>query len=268
MKAAFDTNVIGPLASPRDYPNHPDEATLSALRNRISSGGIEAFASESTFGLEALDRHVRIDDFLRSWASQSGKIKLPSPAPVREAILQEALSLGFKVLRVPRIALGPFLEIGEQAWAADVAFPREQRQSRTFAFAQIFAAQGPAALKSLGAELVTLHGINISSIPALPGLPPAADFFWLQGLVAEYDQPRKYPSTERFSRAVRDLMGEWADVDALASTHGYGINLFCTLDRAANSGTRGLLHPVNAPMLEKCFGITAVTPTELLARCA
>lgn len=268
MQVCFDTNIVGPLASPADYPNHPDASTIASISGLIARGVIDGLVAQSTFGLEALDRQVRIDEFFRAWAGSRGPLSMPKPAPIREAILGAALTLGLRVLHVPRIGLGPFIEIPPTAWAIDSHFGQAMRQSRTSAFIQAFASKGPDSLKQLGAELVRLHQIDTSGIPPISGLPPAEDFFWLDGIVAEYDKPTKFTSPERFSRHLRDLVGEWGDVDALAATYGYGVNLFCTLDRSVNTGIRGLLHPGNSMVLKAQYGITVVTPDELLELCS
>jgi hypothetical protein len=235
------------------------------IRSAIESGALSANAAESTFGLEALDRHARIDQYFRAWASRSTSKALPAPEQIRSSILTKALALGIRVMHVPRIALATFVGVPDYAWAVDELYSPDARQTRTFTVMDTYSSSGPAALKKLGASLAILHQLDTSSVPLLPGFPAPEEFFWLQGIVAEYDSPRQFASPEKVSRAIRELIAEWCDVDAIAATYGYGIQYFCTADRASNSGSVAILHPSNASGLRSSLSIEIVSPDQFAA---
>lgn len=171
-----------------------------------------------------------------------------------------------RVLHVPRVALGSFVSVPPEAWASDERFSQSQRQDRTFQLMREYPTAGPQVLKTLGAELVTLHGINTTCVFQFPGWPSPEELLWLKGIVAEYDRPRKFSTAEHFSRHLRDLVAEWTDIDVVASHYGYGLDFLCTLDTARNTGTKGILTPVNLARLKSQYGIDVVSPGEFVER--
>jgi hypothetical protein len=268
MHVTLDTNVFGPLVSPVDYPNHPAATELAIIAEAIVRGAVRASISEASLTLEALERHVRIDAFFRQWASKSSSINLPRPAPVRATIFERAFEMHLTVLHVPRIALGPFVTVPTAAWAADERHSPSQRQLRASQLIRDHPAAGPQTIKALGAELVVLHGVDTTGVFQFPGWPPPQELLWLKGIVAEYDRPSKFPTEERFSRHLRHLVAEWTDIDVMASHYGYGLDSLCTLDTARNTGTKGILSPVNFPRLKNQYGIEVASPGELVKRLA
>ncbi|HEV3456442.1 MAG TPA: hypothetical protein VHG32_07765 [Thermoanaerobaculia bacterium] len=266
MHVTLDTNIFGPLISPADYPNHAAATDLAAIAHSIAQGTIGASISQASLSLEALDRHTRVDKFFREWATKTSGITLPRPAGVRAAIFQRAFASGLTALHVPRLALAHFVDVPASAWAPDTRHSQLNRHGRSCQFMRDYPEAGPRQLKTLGAELVALHAIDCSRVLWSPGWPAREEFLWLKGIVAEYDRPRKFASTEVFSRHLRDLIAEWTDIDILASHYGYGLDLFCTLDTGRNRGTGGVLHANNRPHLQSRYGIEIVSPEDLLER--
>jgi len=264
VQVTLDTNVVGPLVAPTCYEGHPDREALFYLLSQIQAGSLQAFVSQSTLGLEALDRHARINQFFRQWARRPPRsIRPPKPAPIRTAILSKALELGIKVLRVPRIALGTFVDVPDSAWAEDVTYTAGERQSRAAAFVSAFAGTGLERIQALGANLALLHKVVTSTPLILPADVQPEDLCWLQGIVAEYDHPRMFLSAELFSRRLRDFIGEWSDIDMLSASYGYGIHTICTLDRARGAGSDAILHPSKLPGLQQTYGLVVTSPREL-----
>lgn len=268
MRVTLDTNVLGPLASPADYPNHPAASELATIRRHVQSHTITATVSEGSLALEALDRHVRIDVFFREWATRTRGIARPEPSPVRAAIFERAFELEISVLHVPRLALGSFVIVPDASWAPDTTFTMQERHSRSCSFMRAFSAKGPEMLNALGAELLRLHAHDSSEVMQFPCWPLPEELLWLKGIVAEYDNPLKFASPERLSRHIRDLVAEWTDVDILASHFGYGNDIFCTLDEASSTGTGGILHPSHRASLETQYGISVLSPHDLVHRLA
>lgn len=269
MRATLDTNVFGPVASPELYPSAPQYAALNSIRHGIETGRIKAFISEASLTMEGLAHADRIDVFIRAWATQQYPIKLPTLPKQRLEVIENALSLGIKVLHVPRVALGSFYDLSDEHWAKDELFPIGERRNRYFDFAIAFPDIGSAALKHLGAELVRIHSLNtqhLAHLEKLPSWPPAAEMMWKQGLLAEFDQHKKFQTQKKFIKYVRELISEWNDLDILASHYSYGNDVFCTLDSARGTGTKGILHPSQRNVLTTTFGVRILSPEELVTK--
>ncbi|MFC1528712.1 hypothetical protein ACFL5B_02255 [Candidatus Latescibacterota bacterium] len=266
MNVTFDTNTFGPLCSQEDYPDNPDLPNFAKIKDLITLGKINPYISEGSLSLEALSHNDRIDKFIREWAKKSKGIELPEPAPIRIAIVEKAFELGVKVLHVPRIALGSFVEVPEQNWALDANFPTKERQERYFQFVRDFSSIGPSQLKKLGASLVTLHNIDTSHVINFPGWPTPEELLWAKGIVAEYDNPKQFESSKKFTRHIRDIIAEWDDLDILASHYGYGFELFCTNDQSKSTGIKGVFHSTNQRDIFSKYNIRFVTPYELIGK--
>lgn len=269
MKVTLDTNVFGPVASPELYSSAPQRGALDKIRELLQTCKIQGYISEGSFALEALSHSDRIDSFIRAWATEQYRIELPELPAQRISVINDALALGIKVLHVPRVALGSFYDVAEEDWAKDQNFPIAVRQNRYFTFARSFPEIGSGALKKLGAELVASHSLStqhLSHLEALPSWPKAEDMMWMQGLLAEFDEPKNYPSQKKFIKEVRDLVAEWNDLDILASHYAYGNDVFCTLDSAKGAGATGILHPNQRERLQADFQVVVMSPEELVAQ--
>lgn len=271
MRVTLDTNVLGPVAAPSLYPDAPQIEALLAIRKNIESGGIQPFISEASISLEGLRHADRIDVFIRAWASRQSPIEMPALPEQRIEVINNALLLGVKALHVPRIALGSFYEFKEGDWAAEELFPVVERQERYSKFVRSFPEMGTGPLKSLGAELVDAHAMNkqrYEYLEKIPSSPTASQMMWMSGLVAEYDNPTKFPTQKAFIKNIRELIAEWCDLDILASHYSYGNDVFCTLDSAKGTGSAGILHPNQRNILTNDFGLTIVSPEELVEKIA
>lgn len=269
MRVTLDTNVFGPVASPELYPDAPQRVALDKICKQTEEGRIQAFISEASLTMEGLTHTDRIDVFIRAWATKQYPIELPELPEPRKEVVRNALSLGLKVLHVPRIAIGSFYELSDKDWAADDLFQIGERQNRYFTFARAFPDIGSGALKKLGAELVGIHALStqhLKHLEALPSWPSAEELMWMQGLLAEFDQPKKYATQKKFIKEVRELIAEWSDLDILASHYSYGNDVFCTLDSARGTGSKGILHPNQRATLISKFQLDILSPEELVEK--
>jgi len=267
MKITLDTNVIGPLACPDLYPTCPDLPSINALRNLILEGTINAYLSEASTSLEAISNDERVDFFIRQWASENYPITLPDPSSERKRVFAEALRLGVKVLHAPRIALGALITFPDESWAADCRFSQKERLDRYHSYIRSQPHTGVARIKELGAELVTVHGLStdhLKHLSSLPSWPTAEQLMWMNGLLAEYDSPKKFPSKKKFLSEFRDLVAEWFDLDIQASHYGYGNDFLCTFDSAKNAGASAIMHANRKSGNTTQFGIQIVSPKELI----
>lgn len=264
MHVTFDTNAFGPICSPVDYPGNPDLPNFAMIKELITLGKIKPYISEASLSLEALSHSDRIDKFIREWATKTRGIELPESSPIRVKIVETAFALGMKALHVPRIALGSFIEISEKNWAPDVNFQAKERQERHFQFARNFAHIGPCQLKDLGASLVATHNIDTSHVINFPSRPRPDELIWSKGIIAEYDNPKQFSSTKKFTQHIREIIAEWSDLDIISSHYAYGIELFCTNDQSKTTGTNGIFHKTSQQALLSKYNITFVTPAELI----
>jgi hypothetical protein len=264
----LDTNVIGPLACPDLYPTCPDMQSVDTIREFVKTGKLTAYLSEASTSLEAISNDARVDIFLRQWAEKKFPVQMPEPAPERKRVFADAVSLGLKVLHAPRIALGTLIEFPESAWADDVNFTQKERIERYHQYIRSQPDTGVGKLKVLGTELVSVHGLktaHLSDLTTIPSTPSAEQLMWIDGLLAEYDSPKKFTSKKKFLSDFRDKLAEWFDMDIQASHYAYGHQYLCTFDSANNSGVSAIMHPSNRSSNAAKFGITIVSPRELAA---
>jgi hypothetical protein len=121
----------------------------------------------------------------------------------------------------------------------------------------------------LGAELVEIHKLStkhLDDLVRIPSIPTAAELMWAQGLVAEFDNQKKFSTKKKFINHVREIIAEWSDLDILASHYGYGNDVFCTLDVSKETGRGGILHSSNHEELRRNFGIEILTPEDLVKK--
>lgn len=267
MKITFDTNSFGPICSPEHYPGNLHLEAFSLIRDMLERKRISPYLSEGSLSLESLSHKIRIDVFLRAWVTREFPIELPEPAIERKEIVNKAFALGFKVLRVPRVALGSFIEVPYLNWASDEEFSREERQNRFHRFLQNFPEHGTKHLRQVGTELVRHHNLDtahLAHLEVLPNWPTASELMWKQGILAEFDCPKYYPSQKKFIQVIRDIIAEWADLDILASHYAYNSDYFCTVDESQNTGILGVLHISSREQLRSLYGINIVSPERLV----
>ena len=264
MRVTLDTNVFGPVADIASYPDSPDVASCVALREAVESGRVSAYVSQTSLGLEALNHKQRIDEFFREWATKLSHITLPTPAAKRLQIADAVFSLGVKVLKVPRVALGSLVQVPDSSWAESAIYPEGERQRRFDSLIGSFPEKGPAPLKQLGVLLARLHRYDTSCIPCFPGSPPPEELIWIEGIVAEFDAPRRFKNRKAFVREVREIVAEWYDLDMIASHYAYGNDYVCTFDEARGTGSDGILHCDVRLQLRADFGISCLSPRELM----
>ena len=150
-------------------------------------------------------------------------------------VVPQALELGFRFTHLPRIGASN-LNIPDKYWAPDEKYSMKERQKRSFKCVQY--------IESLGAgkgKLMNELGASNS------------------GLVQKTKIDNSV-TDNKYSKAV----GEWADGDALAANYGYGIDCFCTNDRASDAGCSSIFHSTNLQQLERRFPVNVVSPEELV----
>ena len=87
---------------------------------------------------------------------------------------------------------------------------------------------------------------------------------WMNGILAEYDSPKEFPTRKKFLSKFRDLVAEWFDLDIQASHYAYGNDYLCTFDLAKNAGASAIMHANRKSENTTQFGIQIVSPRELV----
>ena len=256
MNVTFDSNVYRPLVSPATFQNDPDSAHFNVIRQAIKDKKLCGFLGEPVFTFEAikkLDRKAffgtyKGDVSISQELTSANKAKLsitigPSKThtasnnPYLERHLNDALSLNFKILRVPRIGGLKNVDNKDEYFADDIAFPAAQRQERCGELSRKIEENGCgiAHIKTIASR----HGKGKSLFEGIEAAPASES-----GLI---------------ERAI----AEWADGDSISAHYAYGNNCFCTRDNAKAAGADSVLSPENRRWLSVEYKLIFVTPKEL-----
>ncbi|WP_155986342.1 hypothetical protein [Thioalkalivibrio sp. ALE9] len=264
-KVTLDSNVWRRVASPDMFPNAPDIASIRAIRALLTDGKLRGYISETTFTLEQIPRKDRLrwltepPDFQSSHSSSApnsaelsfsiGPSKTTQPEQIQMVRdhLEDAYGIGIRILRSKRIAgpNSPLLQ--DKKYFLNYADSDEYHK---------FNNRNGEVARELEAR-----GFGLKSLKALGEANRTSEQQpWHTGL---------HHLEETDAGAVPELIAEWADSDAIATSIAHDVDYFCTNDSAVSASNRGLnsiLEPHNAQALSTRYGIVIVTPDELVVR--
>lgn len=261
MRVTFDSNVWRIIASPNIFPREAAIQFFRKIRQAIIDKRITPCISETIFTLEAIKKQDR-KAFLASYKSKigiteaaqaDGTIKIsismgpnlashPGNNNYLSSHLQDALNIGFKLLRCPpRISGVKNPDIKGNVFLEDNHVPIKHRQDKSCEVA----------------KEIENRGAGISHIKAIGSKYDSAN--WVDGI-------RKSPKSEfgNISKAV----AEWADGDSLAVHIAYKNDYFCTRDIARSGGQDSVLAERNRKWLKNKYEVVFVTPEELSGKIA
>jgi len=267
LDVTFDSNVWECIVDPEKRDAHADANALNRIRSAIESGVVRPFISDVVVTLEGVRRRDRASVFrdIEISSTSTHSVAPPSPdgpATVSRTItrrtsfdhfpsaheklsrsLHEAVTLGFKMIRVPPIG---WMRL-EEAWYKPTPADEGQLSDllhRTNVAAVSFEEQGcgVAWVTELGEEALRIH-------PELTQRGIQSPF-----LAFAYGDNQA---------AIPDAVAEWADGDALAAHYGHGHDVFCSLDRGRQAGSRSILQGSRRTWLMREFGIKVSSPIEL-----
>ena len=240
----FDSNVWEKIV---DGSKRIEKDEYKKLYELITSKSLIPFFFEGIATMESIQKKDRKDYIGNYRATISFQVGDEEPHITKgsEALeltdylkvnIPKAFELGFKFLKFPRIgAVG--LNIKDRYLAKDENYPLKERLERSFECAKF--------IESLGAGKSKLHR-------RLDGTND-------KGIVNQTTNDTNL-STKQYAKDF----GEWVDGDALAAHYGYGIDFFCTNDQAKGAGLSSIFSENNLDRLKENFGITVVSPSELL----
>ena len=264
-RVVFDSNTWRKVSSPHKFQKDAEGPLYQKLHELCAAGDISALLSETTFTLEQIRREERLD-WIKSGSqiATTGETGIPGIlgislvlAPSTTVIpgnyqmvedhLKDALGIGFLILRSNRISGPRSPMLKEQmflGYSSDEDFHEVNNMSAGISRDLEKLGVGIANIKSFGntltSEIVGTH--------------------WTDGIAS-------LSGTKEEKNRVAEMVAEWADSDALATSIAHGAEFFCTNDLAAGAskkGVRSIMLPENVVAISKKFGVKFVTPKQLL----
>jgi len=241
------------VASPDKFPNDPSIEACRKIKENIEKGYIVPYLAETMFTIESIKRKNR-KEFISKYKpqiicterDQNGSIintsKIvkeysmhPGNHPILAEHLNDAISLGFKIVRCPRIAgiINPEIE--------KLRFKITGNDLNNY-HTKLFEVCGKIESKGAGFDHIKIIGEEYDPI-------------WIKGIDKAPDE--EWPK-------ISKAMAEWADGDSVAISIALECDYFCTRDKAINAGEKSVLSEVNLNWLNEEYNFKTVTPDELL----
>jgi len=255
MKITFDSNVWRIISSPDKFPNEPSIEAFKAIRKAIDEKKITPFLCETVFTLEAIKRKDRkefFSDYKANISSsveegENGELKLslsmgpdktahPGNNSYLESHLNDAIEIGFQIIKLPRIAgiVNPDIEAhfyqhsdlsSYHNKAFKVCMEIEQKGAGIF------------HIKELGQKYNAQWTTGIEQAP-------------------ESDEGN-----------IAKAIAEWADGDLVACHIAVGGDYFCTRDTAKKAGDKSIFSEDNLAWLKEEYNFHTISPEDLASKC-
>lgn len=252
MKVIFDSNVWRHISSPHKFPSDPDIVHLSKIRDEIKNGNIEPYISETVFTIESIKRKDRkkfvsnyrplivFTEFDSATSSTnksvigSSESDHPGNHPILQEHLDDAISLGFRIVRCPRIAgiLNPDIENLRYKLSGTAL---KEYHDKLF---------------DVGSEIEKKG----SGFHHIKEIGEKYDSTWFKGI-------DKAPESEWGN--IANAMAEWADGDSVAIAVALDCDYLCTRDTAKGAGTKSVFSVDNLNWLDNDYGFKSISPNDL-----
>lgn len=254
MKIIFDSNVWQIIAIPDEFPNEICLVDFKKIRQAIIDKRIEAFLSETVFTIEAIRKVERQNFFSSNKAkldfhetvTDDGVINLGisigpvkgidfNDRPILKKYFDEAIKLGFKIVRLPRITgmVNEEIEI--------VRYKQEGEELYNF-HDKVFEV----------VQKIESRGAGMAQIQHIGKLYDTVN--WIKGL-------KIAPETE--VNKIAKAAAEWADGDSVSISIALGCNFFCTRDQAKGAGIKSIFSLNNLTWLKNDYGFETILPEDL-----
>jgi hypothetical protein len=244
VSVTFDSNVWESIV---DDTKRNDSPAYPKIYDLIKNDEITPYFFEGIVSLETIQKENRkgyIGGFKATISIQVGDeepiVSEGTPPPELSEYLKvnipKAISMGFKFIRNPRIG-GHGIDASADCAAKDIKFPLDERLQRTFEVTRF--------IENLGAGKGKLD----NDIEQNQG-----------GGMVDKTKNETNLTNKQFAKNI----AEWVDGDAIAAHYGYGIDYFCTNDRARGAGVNSIFSAANVNQVRQKYGIKVVSPDELL----
>lgn len=253
----FDSNVWRPVGGPSRFPNDSMHLAFTKINEALRLGRIEGRLSETIFTLEGIARldrksllgsykprvNVSAEEVLSDGSMRIGlnigpdRSAHPGNNSYLSSHLRDALTLGFKLMRCPRVAgiVNPDIE---EEWYV-------QSSSLSSDMANKFGEVG---------QRIEAAGAGIAWIKAIGNRYAGPSEHWTDGLA-------NAPATEQ--KNIASAVAEWADADTVSAHVAYGNHYICTRDAAKAAGQNSVFSFSNRVWLVKEYGVKFISPDEL-----
>lgn len=242
----FDSNVWETIVDENKRAN--SDQVYTQLFDLIKSKTIIPFFFEGLATIETLkktDRKEYVANYKGAFSmSVDGEVvsfskgsDAPQLTDYLATEIPKALELGFRFTKLPRIG-APMLEIDEKYRAPDERYELGERLNRSFECLRF--------IESIGAGREHL----MKQLPEVEGGV-------IQRTKADHNLTDK-----KYAKGV----GEWVDGDALAANYGYGIDFFCTNDKASGAGKTSIFSQENLEQLESKYPVNVISPLGLISK--
>ena len=244
ISVTFDSNVWENVV---DESKRIESSSYLKIYDWIVKKEIEPFFFEGIVTLETipkLDRKQFLGSFKPSISIQVGDEEPnvsegtapPELSEYLKDMIPKAIGMGFKFLRFPRIG-GHGIDADAEYAAKDTNFSLTERLNRSFEFARFVEELG-AGKGKLNSDISQNLGIGFSE--------------------------KIKNDTNLAKKQFAKNIAEWVDGDALAAHYGYGIDYFCTNDKASGAGSASVFSDVNLEKLIARYSIKVVPPDDLI----
>jgi len=255
MKITFDSNVWRIISSPDKFPKEVSIEDFKAIRKAIDEKKIIPFLCETVFTLEAIKRKDR-KEFFSDYKpntnrlveeGENGEIKLsfsirsditahPGNNSFLESHLKDAISIGFQIIKLPRVAGIVNSDIEEYFY---------KHKDLSAYHNKVF--EVGRAIESKKAGMFHIRELG-----------EKYDTHWVTGIAHA-------PTHEEGD--IAKAIAEWADGDSVACHIAVGGDYFCTRDSARKAGDKSIFSDENLKWLESEYDFCIISPEELARKC-
>ena len=265
MRVTFDSNVYRPIVCPAKFPRDRRQADLLLIHESLKDGFLEGFLCESIVALEGVRGVDRGDYFSAATLkyvftereSDDGSLKLtaavgppnqghPGMPSKFGGWVQDALNLGLKLMRAPRVGMSRPAEVSDAWFAPGPHEPDSLNRAQRFG--------------GLTRE-IEKRGVGFAILKALGQRMNAR-----LGVVGHWTTSLDCPENDEEARELIRAVSEWADGDVVAAHYSYGNDVLCTEDKG-RSAEGSIFSDDSRRWLEDTYGLSFLTVNELAEKC-
>ena len=265
MKVTFDSNSFRKVLNPNLLKIETDRNAYKLILDNIQKNNIEPYFSSAMFIYEEAPRKYRADHIAKrrvntdmTWGKgKNGSIRgtfsfepdneTSTPlSPYSLKRLSDALSLGFKMIHVPRLGMPIPIEISKLL-----------KQNNDKSYSEFM---NKCELKSKVLEVMEQQNVGPYAYMRLKEK--------IRNKSGTASQTNAYFNDRRFlneneQKSLGAVMAEFSDGDLIAAHIGEGLDLICTEDFGGGHPTKSVFSSDHRKWLTEKFNCHFITPLEL-----